>query len=177
MVNSSCNFQNSNSTQASEVDSNELSKPDDPPLAKRAQFSLKSESLLRLTSALLSIVLSHHYQKEEIHKLIQNTPVDFAQVRDTMYKYSKKAEEKFNSSPHLAFLFVAFSHCSKGKAYTKHKLLQSKKEAKKGEPDPLKASDHPESDDQNQGSRPVSHQALMSERIISEIDSMSSACK
>ena len=35
--------------------------------------------------------------------------VDFTLVRDTMYKYSKKAQERFFKNAFLAFLFIGFS--------------------------------------------------------------------
>jgi hypothetical protein len=62
--------------------------------------------LLQLTSCLLSIVLSHHFQKKDIKSMVKGTEVDFMLVRDTMYKYSKKAEEKFFRNPCLAYFFV-----------------------------------------------------------------------
>jgi hypothetical protein len=36
----------------------------------------------------------------------RDTPVDFVLVRDTMYKYSKKAEERFFQNPCMAYLFA-----------------------------------------------------------------------
>lgn len=50
---------------------------------------------MEFTSSILSIVLSHHHQKSDIKRIVEGTSVDFKLVRDTMYKYSKKAEEKF----------------------------------------------------------------------------------
>ena len=48
-------------------------------------------ALVDYLTCILSIVLSHHYQKEEVLSMVRGTSVDFAKVRDTMYKYSKKA--------------------------------------------------------------------------------------
>ena len=62
-------------------------------------------------SAILSIVLSHHFQKEDIENVVEGTLVDFPIVRDTMYKYSKKAEERFFSNPCFAYLFIKFATC------------------------------------------------------------------
>jgi hypothetical protein len=50
---------------------------------------------LEFTSSVLSVVLSHHFQKQDILKITEGSTVDFILVRDTMYKYSKKAEERF----------------------------------------------------------------------------------
>jgi len=56
---------------------------------------------------------------------VHNTGIDFQIVRDTMYKYSKKAEEKFFSMPILAFLFICFALSPNGIRYTKSKLSKS----------------------------------------------------
>ena len=57
---------------------------------------------------LAMVVLSHRHNKEEtISK--KEKDFDFSIVRDTMYKYSKKAQERFFRVPALAFLFVTFA--------------------------------------------------------------------
>lgn len=43
-------------------------------------------------------------------------------MRDTMYKYSKKAEERFFSNPAMAYFFVQFATSERGKSYIMHKL-------------------------------------------------------
>jgi|DEB0MinimDraft_12_1074336.scaffolds.fasta_scaffold22194_3 hypothetical protein len=68
-----------------------------------------SAQLLEFTSCILSIVLSHHYQKKDIRSMVKGTQVDFQLVRDTMYKYSKKAEERFFANPCMAFFFIEFA--------------------------------------------------------------------
>jgi len=74
---------------------------------------------------MLSIVLSHHFQKEEIKKLVTNTSVEFSVIRDTMYRYSKKAEEKFFQYPVMAYIFLSFALSKKGIEYTRLKLTKS----------------------------------------------------
>lgn len=64
-------------------------------MATEADTPMNTKQLLQFTSSILSIVLSHHHQKEDIKRIVDGTSVDFKLVRDTMYKYSKKAEEKF----------------------------------------------------------------------------------
>ena len=41
-----------------------------------------------------------------------------------MYKYSKKAEDKFFKEPILAYLFVWYANNQKGMEYTKQKLVK-----------------------------------------------------
>ena len=64
--------------------------------------------LVDFLSCVVSIILSHQYQKEDILKIINGTAVDFTLVRETMYKYSKKAELRFFKNPYLAFCLVKF---------------------------------------------------------------------
>jgi hypothetical protein len=42
-----------------------------------------------------------------------------------MYKYSKKAEEKFFYYPVLAFIFMSFALSNEGIEYTRSKLTKS----------------------------------------------------
>ena len=46
---------------------------------------------------------------------------DFTVVRDTMYKYSKKAEERFFTFPVEAFFMARFAGSKDGLAYLKSK--------------------------------------------------------
>jgi len=41
-------------------------------------------------------------------------PIDFTIVRDVMYKYSKKAQDRFFSFPIESFLFAAFALSDEG---------------------------------------------------------------
>lgn len=78
--------------------------------------------LMEFTSSILSIVLSHHHQKADIKRIVEGTSVDFKLVRDTMYKYSKKAEEKFFQNSCMAYFFIQFSQSPQGKSYIQNKL-------------------------------------------------------
>jgi hypothetical protein len=75
-------------------------------IAAEADTPMNTQQLLQFTASILSIVLSHHHQKEDIKRIVDGTAVDFKLVRDTMYKYSKKAEEKFFQNPCVAFFFI-----------------------------------------------------------------------
>jgi hypothetical protein len=69
-----------------------------------------------------------------------------------MYKYSKKAEEKFFARPVLALLFIYFALATDGIEYTKQKLAKT---------------------NEKQKTKPESgHKAQMSIRIMHEINSM-----
>lgn len=84
-------------------------KPSEEDLDDELESPMNSSQMLVFTSAILSIVLSHHFQKEDIKKMIQGTTVDFQLVRDTMYKYSKKAEERYFTNPCFAYFFIQFA--------------------------------------------------------------------
>jgi len=85
-------------------------------------IKMTSNQLLEFTSCLLSIVLSHHFQKRDIEGATRGTQIDFMLVRDTMYKYSKRAEERFFSNPCLAYFFIEFATSEQGKIYIQDKL-------------------------------------------------------
>ena len=75
-------------------------------IAADADTPMNTQQLLQFTAAILSIVLSHHHQKEDIKRIVAGTSVDFKLVRETMYKYSKKAEEKFFQDGCMAYFFI-----------------------------------------------------------------------
>lgn len=56
---------------------------------------------------LMAVVHSHRHNKEDA--FLSESSVDFSLVRDTMYKYSKKAQERFFSIPVFAYLFAWFA--------------------------------------------------------------------
>ena len=75
------------------------------------------------------IVFSHRYSKgdkfilesEAAHNKFNKTPIDFTIVRDTMYKYSKKAQDRYFSFPIESFLFAAFSLSDEGLGFLQKK--------------------------------------------------------
>ena len=78
---------------------------------------MTADQLLEFTSAILSIVLSHHYKKKDIEDISEGTAVDFGMVRDTMYRYSKKAEERYFRNACMAYFFVQFARGKHGRTY------------------------------------------------------------
>lgn len=69
------------------------------------------------------VVLSHRHNKEEsITKKKDKHDLDFSVVRDTMYKYSKKAQERFFRNSFLAFFFIAFSASPEGIGFINEKF-------------------------------------------------------
>lgn len=73
-------------------------------------FDLMSETLRKEFVELLKLlVFSHRHNKNDVY--LQNPLVDFALVREPMYKYSRTAQEKYFEYPTFAFLFMWFS-CS-----------------------------------------------------------------
>eukprot|EP00347_Sterkiella_histriomuscorum_P023107 403335920 len=62
---------------------------------------------------LTGMVHSHRHNKKE-EALITERPIDFDVIRDTMYKYSKRAQEKFFKEPILCFFFVWFIQSKDG---------------------------------------------------------------
>lgn len=69
---------------------------------------------------LMVVVHSHRHNKDD--PFIAELKIDFSLVRDTMYKYSKKAQERFFSYPVFAFLFAWFASSPEGLQFTFEKF-------------------------------------------------------
>ena len=85
------------------------------------------QQLLQFIDSSLSIVLCYHHQKEDIKTIMEGTNVDFKLIRDPMYKYSKKAEEKFFQNACMAYFFIQFSQSLEGKSSIQNKLSRTAK--------------------------------------------------
>jgi hypothetical protein len=90
------------------------------------QPDLGSSEKMALINTMMMIVFSHRYCKGDlfIHEAINNVnenSIDFSIVRDVMYKYSKKAQDRFFSHPIDAFLFATFSLSDEGIQFLKSK--------------------------------------------------------
>lgn len=118
---------------------------------------MSQKDLYKYVSSILSIVLSHHYQKEDILTMLKDTPVDFSKVRDTMYKYSKKVEEKFFTEPCFAYFFVQFSTSHWGKQYIQNKMSKV--------------------EEVTEGDKKFKNSREMNERLVSEIELMTYEAK
>lgn len=82
---------------------------------KQVLTTLKGTQQEMFMGMLSMVVLSHRHNKEDtIAKKDERMDLDFTLVRDTMYKYSKKAQERFFRNPCLAFLFLSFASSRDG---------------------------------------------------------------
>ncbi|CDW75770.1 UNKNOWN [Stylonychia lemnae] len=77
----------------------------------------RQEFLAQLTG----LVHSHRHNKKE-EQFIVEKPIDFDIIRDTMYKYSKKAQEKFFNIPILCYFFIWFAQSEDGLLFTEEKF-------------------------------------------------------
>ena len=80
----------------------------------------------QMVNSMMMIVFSHRYSKGDvfINEALESEDahmVDFTIVRDVMYKYSKKAQERYLAHPIEAFLFAAFSLSDEGLLFLKNK--------------------------------------------------------
>jgi len=78
----------------------------------------------QMIHSMMMICFSHRYNKGD--RFIQeqeNEPhaIDFSIVRDVMYKYSKKAQDRYFSYPIEAFLFAAFALSDEGLNFLQNK--------------------------------------------------------
>ena len=69
----------------------------------------------------MGLVHSHRHNKKE-EQFIVEKPIDFDVIRDTMYKYSKKAQENFFNIPILCYFFIWFTQSPDCKAFIDEKF-------------------------------------------------------
>jgi len=67
------------------------------------------KELLKLVS------LSHRYNKD--HEVLANPVIPFDSIRDTAYKFSERAKDKFFEQPLLAFMFAWYGISASGKSF------------------------------------------------------------
>ena len=73
------------------------------------------ESKAEFFELLKLLVLAHRHNRSE--EFFSGPPSAFDVVRNTMYKYSKQAQDRFFSHAAYAFLFLFFSHSDSGKRF------------------------------------------------------------
>ena len=83
-------------------------------------LQLHPQTQQEFVSMLTVVVHSHRHNKDD--DFISDNSLDFTLVRDTMYKYSKKAQERFFSYPIFAFLFAWFAQSPQGLQFTYQKF-------------------------------------------------------
>lgn len=87
-------------------------------LPKKLQFEF--------TQCVLVVVHSHRHNKNE--EFLNDENLDFATVRETMYKYSKKAQGAFFANPMLAYLYAWFAENNDTKQFVVKKYQAKGKE-------------------------------------------------
>lgn len=96
-----------------------------PEILDRAGSQLSQDDKMQLIDNMMMVVFSHRYCKNDvfISEALASAQcnIDFSIVRDVMYKYSKKAQDRFFAHPIEAFLFAAFALSDEG-----IRFLQSK---------------------------------------------------
>ena len=86
---------------------------------------LDKKSRQQMVNSMLMIVFSHRYTKGDKFLLEaqadSENKIDFTIVRDVMYKYSKKAQDRFFSFPIEAFFFATFALSDEGTQFMQSK--------------------------------------------------------
>ena len=80
--------------------------------------NLNKNDQMKVINSMMMIVFSHRYSKGDRFiveaEADASAEIDFSIVRDTMYKYSKKAQDNFLEHPIESFLFASFSLSDEG---------------------------------------------------------------
>jgi len=82
----------------------------------------------QIVNSLMMVIFSHRVTKCDrfIREAEQepNSLVDFSIIRDVMYKYSKKSQDRFFSHPIESFLFAAFAMSDEGNQFVAGKTAK-----------------------------------------------------
>jgi hypothetical protein len=85
--------------------------------------SLTDTLRIEFLELLKLLVFSHRHNKND--PFLQNPLVDFAVVREPMYKYSRTAQEKFFDYPTFAFLFAWFAASPDARLFSDSKFADN----------------------------------------------------
>lgn len=88
--------------------------------------NMDSYDKMAIVNTVMMIVFSHRHCKGDVFineatNGQNGNQIDFSIVRDVMYKYSKKAQDRFFAHPIEAFLFAAFALSDEGIHFLKSK--------------------------------------------------------
>jgi hypothetical protein len=87
-------------------------------------FESLSDALRQEFIELLKLlVFSHRHNKNDA--FLQNPVVDFAIVREPMYKYSRTAQEKYFDYPTFSFLFAWFANSPQARQFSEAKFAEN----------------------------------------------------
>jgi len=86
---------------------------------KMLSSKLSKEEHAQLSHSVMMVVFSHRFNKDdkfvlEIREGCESNPIDYTIVRDVLYKYSKKASDRFIALPAKSFLFATFALSDEG---------------------------------------------------------------
>ena len=88
-------------------------------------LALDMASREELLNNLSLVVFSHRHNKEGASSL---DALDFTLVRDTMYKYSKKSQDRFLAQPILAYLYIWFAQSPEAMEFVQNKFADKGRE-------------------------------------------------
>ena len=93
--------------------------------------SLDNEQKMNLTQSMMAFVYAHRHNKDDVFILEsrKDNYIDFSIVRDVMYSYSKKAQDKFFSHPIESYFLAKFANSPEGQAFICSKETSIHKEA------------------------------------------------
>lgn len=85
--------------------------------------SLSEKAAFQFVELVKLLVFSHRHNKND--EYLAHPLVDFAVVREPMYKYSRHAQEKFFDFSPYAFLFAWFAHAPQAKKFSAVKFAEN----------------------------------------------------
>ena len=77
----------------------------------------------KIIQSMITFVYAHRHNKEDLFlvDIKKEKYLDFSILRDCMYHYSRKAQERFFSHPIEAYIFARFAASPTGQSFIKAK--------------------------------------------------------
>ena len=87
------------------------------------------EQKLSLVKSMMAFVYAHRHNKDDT--FLKESEIDFTILRDCMYHYSKKAQDRFFSQTIETFFFAKFAGSPEAMAFIKSKSNMSSENIKR----------------------------------------------
>ena len=79
------------------------------------------ENVQDLVHCMMSFVYAHRHNKDDLFLLQSKDLIDFTVLRDCMYHYSKKAQDRYFSQPIETYFFAKFAQSEQAQVFIKSK--------------------------------------------------------
>lgn len=92
---------------------------------------LSAEEKRQMTFSMMAFVYAHRHNKDDLFLMESKDFIDFTVLRDCMYHYSKKAQDRFFARPMETYFFAKFAKSREAMDFIKKKSNMSPENIRK----------------------------------------------